>query len=385
MSKKIEFVAALCMTIGLMSGCTSYSEGSSAAIEGFSDGASVGSSEVASKEASDASVKESTASSLEASTSASTGNSIDASKEKSSASASTASSKLSSDDVTSKISDVSKDVKKGSESSAAASSASTGSSVSKSASDSASKGKSADDKAKDTSKDKTKDKSDDKKTDDKKADDKSNVKKKSKNGIIIPEIEDGVTKIGDRGVEVTFEWEPDENIDRYEISVEGKPHESTSYSHIEDVYSDEPTYTYKDKINYDIRIKVRAYKGDAKKAICGDWSEFALGNTCEDALTAPKVKDGVTRKGATGTEVYFAWEPVDGAEHYEVVVEHKKSAESEYDIKEVTYTNAPNYTYTAQGDYDVRITVKAQTNAWINGKKKTFNSQVSSYAKGKTY
>ena len=49
MSKKIEFVAALCMTIGLMSGCTSYSEGSSAAIEGFSDGASVGSSEVASK------------------------------------------------------------------------------------------------------------------------------------------------------------------------------------------------------------------------------------------------------------------------------------------------------------------------------------------------
>ena len=377
MSKKIEFVAALCMTIGLMSGCTSYSEGSSAAIEGFSDGASVGSSEVASKEASDASVKASTASSLEASTSASTGNSIDASKEKSSASASTASSKLSSDDVTSKISDVSKDVKKGSESSAAASSASTGSSVSKSASDSASKGKSADDKAKD--------KSDDKKTDDKKADDKSNVKKKSKNGIIIPEIEDGVTKIGDRGVEVTFEWEPDENIDRYEISVEGKPHESTSYSHIEDVYSDEPTYTYKDKINYDIRIKVRAYKGDAKKAICGDWSEFALGNTCEDALTAPKVKDGVTRKGATGTEVYFAWEPVDGAEHYEVVVEHKKSAESEYDIKEVTYTNAPNYTYTAQGDYDVRITVKAQTNAWINGKKKTFNSQVSSYAKGKTY
>ena len=373
MSKKIEFVAALCMTIGLMSGCTSYSEGSSAAIEGFSDGASVGSSEVASKEAS-------TASSLEASTSASTGNSIDASKEKSSASASTASSKLSSDDVTSKISDVSKDVKKGSESSAAASSASTGSSVSKSASDSASKGKSADDKAKDTSKDKTKDKSDDKKTDDT-----SNVKKKSKNGIIIPEIEDGVTKIGDRGVEVTFEWEPDENIDRYEISVEGKPHESTAYSHIEDVYSDEPTYTYKDKINYDIRIKVRAYKGDAKKAICGDFSEFAYGNTCEDALTAPKVKDGVTRKGATGTEVYFAWEPVDGAEHYEVVVEHKKSAESEYDIKEVTYTNAPNYTYTAQGDYDVRIMVKAQTNAWINGKKKTFNSQVSSYAKGKTY
>ena len=334
MSKKIEFVAALCMTIGLMSGCTSYSEGSSAAIEGFSDGVSEESSEISSKEASDSA----------------------------SLSASEASSKLSSDEVTSKIGDMSKNVNKDSESassSSASASASIGSSQSKTASDSASSAKSTDDKPK--------------------------AKKLSKNGIVIPEIEDGVTKIGDRGVEVTFEWEPDKNVDRYEISVDGKPHGDTSYSHIEDVYSDTPTYTYKDKINYDIRIKVRAHKGDAKKAVSGDFSEYAYGNTCEDALTAPKVKDGVTRKGANGTEVYFVWEPVDGAEHYEVVVEHKKKAESEYDLKEVTYTNAPNYTYTGQGEYDVRITVKAQTNAWINGKKKMFNSAVSAYAKGKTY
>ena len=334
MSKKIEFVAALCMTIGLMSGCTSYSEGSSAAIEGFSDGVSEESSEISSKEASDSA----------------------------SLSASEASSKLSSDEVTSKIGDMSKNVNKDSESassSSASASASIGSSQSKTASDSASSAKSTDDKPK--------------------------AKKLSKNGIVIPEIEEGVTKIGDRGVEVTFEWEPDKNVDRYEISVDGKPHGDTSYSHIEDVYSDTPTYTYKDKINYDIRIKVRAHKGDAKKAVSGDFSEYAYGNTCEDALTAPKVKDGVTGKGANGTEVYFVWEPVDGAEHYEVVVEHKKKAESEYDLKEVTYTNAPNYTYTGQGEYDVRITVKAQTNAWINGKKKMFNSAVSAYAKGKTY
>lgn len=334
MSKKIEFVAALCMTIGLMSGCTSYSEGSSDAIEGFSDGVSEESSEISSKEALDSA----------------------------SLSASEASSKLSSDELTSKISDMSKNVNKDSESassSSASASASIGSSQSKTASDSASSAKSTDDKQK--------------------------AKKLSKNGIVIPEIEDGVTKIGDRGVEVTFEWEPDKNVDRYEISVDGKPHGDTSYSHIEDVYSDTPTYTYKDKINYDIRIKVREHKGDAKKAISGDFSEYAYGNTCEDALTAPKVKDGVTGKGANGTEVYFVWEPVDGAEHYEVVVEHKKKAESEYDLKEVTYTNAPNYTYTGQGEYDVRITVKAQTNAWINGKKKMFNSAVSAYAKGKTY
>jgi len=330
MSKKIEFVAALCMTIGLMSGCTSYSEGSSAAIEGLSDGVSEESSEISSKAASDSA----------------------------SLSASEASSKLSSDEVTSKIGDMSKNVNKDSES-ASSSIASTESSQSKTASDSASSAKSTDDKPK--------------------------AKKLSKNGIVIPEIEEGVTKIGDRGVEVTFEWEPDKNVDRYEVSVDGKPHGDTSYSHIEDVYSDTPTYTYKDKINYDIRIKVRAHKGDAKKAVSGDFSEYAYGNTCEDALTAPKVKDGVTGKGANGTEVYFVWEPVDGAEHYEVVVEHKKKAESEYDLKEVTYTNAPNYTYTGQGEYDVRITVKAQTNAWINGKKKMFNSAVSAYAKGKTY
>lgn len=346
MSKKIEFVAALCMTIGLMSGCTSYSEGSSAAIEGFSDGVSEESSEISSKEAFDSA----------------------------SLSASEASSKLSSDEVTSKISDVSKNVKEGSESSTSAgsaASASTGSSIglSQSASTGASQSNIANENA----------------SSEESTDDKPKAKKLSKNGIVIPEIEDGVTKIGDRGVEVTFEWEPDKNVDRYEISVDGKPHGDTSYSHIEDVYSDTPTYTYKDKINYDIRIKVRAHKGDAKKAVSGDFSEYAYGNTCEDALTAPKVKDGVTGKGANGTEVYFVWEPVDGAEHYEVVVEHKKKAESEYDLKEVTYTNAPNYTYTGQGEYDVRITVKAQTNAWINGKKKMFNSAVSAYAKGKTY
>ena len=358
MSKKIEFVAALCMTIGLMSGCTSYSEGSSAAIEGFSDGVSEESSEISSKEASDSA----------------------------SLSASEASSKLSSDEVTSKIGDMSKNVNKDSESassSSASASASTGSSQNSATSASSGSSQKASSIAStESSQSKT---ASDSASSAKTTDDKPKAKKLSKNGIVIPEIEDGVTKIGDRGVEVTFEWELDKNVDRYEISVDGKPHGDTSYSHIEDVYSDTPTYTYKDKINYDIRIKVRAHKGDAKKAVSGDFSEYAYGNTCEDALTAPKVKDGVTGKGANGTEVYFAWEPVDGAEHYEVVVEHKKKAESEYNLKEVTYTNAPNYTYTGQGEYDVRITVKAQTNAWINGKKKMFNSAVSAYAKGKTY
>ena len=362
MSKKIEFVAALCMTVSLVAGCTSYSEGSSAAIEGFSEGASEEASEIAASAASE--ISETSSESGTAASSSSV-----------SSAASSASSKLSSAEVSSKISDVNKNLKGNSESSASASSSDSAvasSSASTSASDSASKGKSSDEKTKD----KTKDKSDDKKADDKKA---------SKNGILTPEIEDGITKIGDRGVEVTFEWEPDDDVDRYEVSVEGKARDSESYSYIENLYTDKPSYSYQDKLNYDIRIKVRAYKGDVKKEVCSEWSEFAFGNTYEDSLEAPKVKDGVARKGANGTEVYFAWEAVEGAEHYEVVVEHKRSDESEYDIKEVTYTNAPNYTYSANGNYDVRITVKAQTNAWINGKKKVFNSKVSSYAKGKTY
>lgn len=366
MSKKIEFVAALCMTVSLVTGCTSYSEGSSAAIEGFSEGASEEASEIAASAASE--ISETSSESGTAASSSSV-----------SSAASSASSKLSSAEVSSKISDVNKNLKGNSESSASASSSDSAvasSSASTSASDSASKGKSSDEKTKD----KTKDKSDDKKTDDK-----SKAKKASKNGILTPEIEDGITKIGDRGVEVTFEWEPDDDVDRYEVSVEGKARDSESYSYIENLYTDKPSYSYQDKLNYDIRIKVRAYKGDVKKEVCSEWSEFAFGNTYEDSLEAPKVKDGVARKGANGTEVYFAWEAVEGAEHYEVVVEHKRSDESEYDIKEVTYTNAPNYTYSANGNYDVRITVKAQTNAWINGKKKVFNSKVSSYAKGKTY
>ena len=376
MSKKIEFVAALCMTVSLVTGCTSYSEGSSAAIEGFSEGASEEASEIAASAASEISETSSESGTTASSSSVSSA-------------ASSASSKLSSAEVSSKISDVNKNLKGNSESSASASSSDSAvasSSASTSASDSASKGKSSDEKTKDKTKDKSDDKkADDKNSSDKKTDDKSKAKKASKNGILTPEIEDGITKIGDRGVEVTFEWEPDDDVDRYEVSVEGKARDSESYSYIENLYTDKPSYSYQDKLNYDIRIKVRAYKGDVKKEVCSEWSEFAFGNTYEDSLEAPKVKDGVARKGANGTEVYFAWEAVEGAEHYEVVVEHKRSDESEYDIKEVTYTNAPNYTYSANGNYDVRITVKAQTNAWINGKKKVFNSKVSSYAKGKTY
>ena len=323
MSKKSVIVAALCMAAGMVTGCTSYSEDSSAGTEGTSDAAIEASSE-------------------KSVNSAAYGISLDAADEASTVASTAASS------------------------------------------DSASDKKSATDKSADAKKDKENDK--DKKASDDKSKDKSKAKKGSKNGIPeVPEVKDGVTKITDRGVEAYFEWEPAEGGDRYEIICEGKPRGSSNYTKLEEMYTNMPNYSYGAGLNYDVRIKVRAYNGNVQDGLCSEWSEYVEGNTYEDSLATPVVKDGVKRTSAGGTEVYFAWEAVEEADHYEVVVEHKKSDKSEYEIKEVTYTNAPNYTYSAQGDYDVRITVKAQTNAWINGKKKVFSSQASSYAKGKTY
>ncbi|MBO4912132.1 MAG: hypothetical protein J5504_05335 [Butyrivibrio sp.] len=323
MSKKSVIVAALCMAAGMVTGCTSYSEDSSAGTEGTSDAAIEASSE-------------------KSVNSAAYGISLDAADEASTVASTAASS------------------------------------------DSASDKKSATDKSADAKKDKENDK--DKKASDDKSKDKSKAKKGSKNGIPeVPEVKDGVTKITDRGVEAYFEWEPAEGGDRYEIICEGKPRGSSNYTKLEEMYTNMPNYSYGAGLNYDVRIKVRAYNGNVQDGLCSEWSEYVEGNTYEDSLATPVVKDGVKRTSAGGTEVYFAWEAVKEADHYEVVVEHKKSDKSEYEIKEVTYTNAPNYTYSAQGDYDVRITVKAQTNAWINGKKKVFSSQASSYAKGKTY
>ena len=327
MSKKSVIVAALCMVAGMVTGCTSYSEDSSAGTEGTSDAAIEASSE-------------------KSVNSAAYGISLDAADEASTVASTAASS------------------------------------------DSASDKKSATDKSADAKKDKKndKDKDKDKQASDDKSKDKSKAKKGSKNGIPeVPEVKDGVTKITDRGVEAYFEWEPAEGGDRYEIICEGKPRGSSNYTKLEEMYTNMPNYSYGAGLNYDVRIKVRAYNGNVQDGLCSEWSEYVEGNTYEDSLATPVVKDGVKRTSAGGTEVYFAWEAVEEADHYEVVVEHKKSDKSEYEIKEVTYTNAPNYTYSAQGDYDVRITVKAQTNAWINGKKKVFSSQASSYAKGKTY
>ena len=321
MSKKSVIVAALCMAAGMVTGCTSYSEDSSAGTEGTSDAAIEASSE-------------------KSVNSAAYGISLDAADEASTVASTAASS------------------------------------------DSASDKKSATDKSADAKKENDKDK----KASDEKSKDKLKAKKGSKNGIPeVPEVKDGVTKITDRGVEAYFEWEPAEGGDRYEIICEGKPRGSSNYTKLEEMYTNMPNYSYGAGLNYDVRIKVRAYNGNVQDGLCSEWSEYVEGNTYEDSLATPVVKDGVKRTSAGGTEVYFAWEAVEEADHYEVVVEHKKSDKSEYEIKEVTYTNAPNYTYSAQGDYDVRITVKAQTNAWINGKKKVFSSQASSYAKGKTY
>ena len=255
MSKKSVIVAALCMAAGVVTGCTSYSEDSSAGTEGTSDAAVEASSEKSVNSAAygitiDAADEASTVASTAASTGKSGGAGTTASTEASSASSS----------------------------------------------DSASDKKSADDKSAD--KKNVKDKKD--------SDGKSKTKKASKNGIPeVPEVKDGVTKITDRGVEAYFEWAPAEGGDRYEIICEGKPRGSSNYTKLEEMYTNMPNYSYGAGLNYDVRIKVRAYNGNVQDGLCSEWSEYVEGNTYEDSLATPVVKDGVKRGNAGGTRGLF--------------------------------------------------------------------------------
>ena len=211
-------------------------------------------------------------------------------------------------------------------------------------------------------------------------------KKDEKNKVPeTPQVKDGVTKIGEEGIETYFEWDPVEGADRYEVMIEGKPDGSTSYNLLESNYTSRTEYSYTGKLNYNIRIKVRAYSEGEDGELCGEWSEFAEGKTSDEALETPVVKDGVVTASGAKWSVLFEWEAVEGADNYEIVVEEKASDKSDFTILERTYTNGLKYTYTGTEGNDIRITVKANKNVWTDGKKKVLSSQPSSYAKGKTY
>ncbi len=86
------------------------------------------------------------------------------------------------------------------------------------------------------------------------------------------------------------------------------------------------------------------------------------GQNATDAaiLAAPVVKDGVLRPGEDCVETYFEWEPIDGAEGYEVTVQNKYYEEETYREPAETFEiTDPNYAAGAQDYFDFKIKVRA--------------------------
>ena len=100
-----------------------------------------------------------------------------------------------------------------------------------------------------------------------------------------------------------------------------------------------------------------------------------------DSLGVPAVKDGVTRPGEDCIEVYFEWDPVEGADGYEVSEENKYCSEEEYREPETVETTESSYVSSAQDDFDFRIKVRAFKG---KGAERTYG-EWSSFATGSAY
>ncbi len=88
------------------------------------------------------------------------------------------------------------------------------------------------------------------------------------------------------------------------------------------------------------------------------------GNTTETSeastLAVPEVKDGVTRSGEDCVEVYFEWNPVDGAEGYEVSSQNKYYEEENFrEPAETVETTDTSFVTGAQDYFDFQIKVRA--------------------------
>ena len=77
-------------------------------------------------------------------------------------------------------------------------------------------------------------------------------------------------------------------------------------------------------------------------------------------LGIPQVKDGVMQPGEEAVEVHFVWDPVEGADGYEVSAQTKYYAEKEYrEPAETVETTDTLYVDGAQDYFDFRIKVRA--------------------------
>ncbi len=89
-------------------------------------------------------------------------------------------------------------------------------------------------------------------------------------------------------------------------------------------------------------------------------TEAAAEASEEVTLGVPQVKDGVLVPGEDAAEVHFEWDPVEGADGYEVSVTNKYYAEKEYrEPAETVETTDTVYVDSAQDYFDFRIQVRA--------------------------
>lgn len=103
--------------------------------------------------------------------------------------------------------------------------------------------------------------------------------------------------------------------------------------------------------------------------------------TQENVLDVPTVKDGVTRLGDDCVESYFEWDPVEGADGYEVYVQNKYYEEYSYRYPETYVVTECNYVCGAQDFFDFRIKVRA----FQGSEEERVYSDWSSFASGTSY
>ena len=78
------------------------------------------------------------------------------------------------------------------------------------------------------------------------------------------------------------------------------------------------------------------------------------------ALATPQVKDGVMRPGEDCIEVYFEWDPIDGAEGYEVSSRNKFYEEENFrEPEETVEVTDTSFVTGAQDYFDFLIKVRA--------------------------
>ena len=98
-------------------------------------------------------------------------------------------------------------------------------------------------------------------------------------------------------------------------------------------------------------------------------------------LGVPAVKDGILRPGEDCAEVVFDWDPVEGADGYEVSEENKYYSEKEYREPETVEISDNSYVTGAQDYFDFRIRVRAFKG---NGAERVYG-EWSSFATGSAY